>query len=190
MRGWLGRLAMITTVVLVCFGCTEKDSGKGKPLAKVGEYVFTEKEFRERAAEWAYFQGIGALSQERRRALLEQEIDKEVLIQEAVKRGLHEDDSFRRTIENYWEQTLLTALLKEINQTLKDTVIVTSEEVKERYLAQTRGQADPPPFEEVKKELEREIIEEKKTAALEVWIKSLRAGKKIVVYEDNLKALR
>jgi len=190
MRGWFGWLLIAVTVVLACFGCAEDGSEEGKPLAKVGDYVFTDKDFRERAAEWAYFEGVGALTQERKRSLLEQEIDKEVLIQEAVKRGLHEDASFRRTIENYWEQTLITALLKEQSQALKGSVIVTSEEVKERYLAQTQGQAAPRPLEEVEEELEREIIEEKKTEALDEWIKGLRQKKKIVVYEENLKALR
>ncbi len=181
---------LIGGFIFMLSGCSGEGDDEGKPLAQVGDYVFTEKAFRERAAEWAYYQGLGALTQDSRKALLEQEIDKELLIQEAVRHKLHEDDKFRKTIENYWEQTLITFLLEKKNKEIKDTIIVTSEEVKARYEARVAQGGDVPPFEEVAESLEREITEEKRTEAVERWIKNLRTKTRIRIFEDNLKALR
>jgi hypothetical protein len=187
-----GRLVVLIFAGLIAMssGCSGDRDDEGKPMARVGAYVFTEKAFRERAAEWAYYQGIGALSPEKKRALLEQEIDKELLIQEAVRLKLHEDDLFRRTIENYWEQTLVTHLLERKSEEIKDTIIVTSEEVQARYEEIVANDPDAPPLEELKASLEREIGDEKRTAAVEDWIKALRTKTKITIFEDNLKALR
>ena len=187
-----GRRAAIFLGVLLLLlsGCSGNDADQGKPMAKVGDYVFTEKAFRERAAEWAYYQGIGALTQAKKRALLEQEIDKELLVQEAVRLKLHEDDQFRRTIENYWEQTLITFLLERKSKELKDSIIVTSEEVQARYKEIASQSQDTPPLEEMAESLEKELTEEKRTAAVEEWIKGLRSKTEIEIYEDNLKALR
>ncbi len=186
------RLAIILFTGFICLlsGCTGDGADEGMPMAKVGAYVFTEKAFRERAAEWAYYQGIGALTPEKKRALLEQEIDKELLIQEAVRLKLHEEDLFRRTIENYWEQTLITSLLEKRNEEVKDAIIVTSEEVQARYKEIASQMEEPPPLSEMSDSLEREIADEKRTKAVEDWIKTLRTKTKITIYEDNLKALR
>ncbi len=187
-----GKWAVIffSAFLLILSGCSGDGADEGKPMAEVGDYVFTEKAFRERAAEWAYYQGIGALTTEKKRALLEQEIDKELLVQEAVRLKLHEDDQFRRTIENYWEQTLITFLLERKSKDLKDSIIVTSEEVQARYKEIASQNEDTPPLEEMSESLERELTEEKRTAAVEDWIRGLRSKTKITIYEDNLKALR
>ena len=187
-----GRLLILLCTGFACLlsGCSGDGADEGRPMAKVGDYVFTEKAFRERAAEWAYFQGIGALTQEKKRALLEQEIDKELLIQEAVRLHLHEEDLFRRTIENYWEQTLVTSLLEKKSKEIKDTIIVTAEEVQARYRQMTTQMQEPPPLAEVSAALEREIADEKRTKAVEDWIKTLRTKTEITIYEENLEALR
>lgn len=176
--------------IFMLSGCSGERVDEGKPMAEVGDYVFTEKAFRKRAAEWAYYQGIGALTPEKKRDLLEQEIDKELLIQEAVRLNLHEDDLFRKTIENYWEQTLITFLLERKNKEVKDTIIVTSEEVQDRYNKISSQREDLPPLPAMAESLERELAEEKRTEAVEEWIRDLRSKTKITIFEENLKALR
>jgi len=177
-------------IVILGVACSGQGPDEGKPIAKIGDYVITEKVLRDRMAEWAYYEGVGSLTLENKNNFLNQTIDQEVLIQEAVKLGLHKDASFRRSIEKFWEQTLITALLQKKADTLKDKTIVTSEEIEARYQEIAKTKEAPPPLEELAPSLEEEIREKKKTEALEAWIKELRDKANIQIYEENLKALR
>lgn len=65
--------------------------------------------------------------------LLEKMIDRKLLIQEAVKKGLSEDERFLETIKTYWEQTLIRNLIDAKNKEWADKLSVSDEEVKKHY---------------------------------------------------------
>lgn len=78
-------------------------------LARVNRRVITVNEF-----ESAYKDISNAIARPPdRNVFLDNLVTKEVLIQEARRRGLDLKEPFRRTIQNYYEQTLLTNLTQE-----------------------------------------------------------------------------
>ncbi len=59
-------------------------------------------------------------------------ITKELLLQEAQREGLHKEESFRRSVQNFYEQSLIKALMDKQFRSLKATV---SDEEVNRYYA-------------------------------------------------------
>lgn len=60
-------------------------------------------------------------------------IDKKLLIQEAVEKGLVREEKFVETIKTFWEQTLIRDLMVSKKIEAKDSVSVTEEEVQKYY---------------------------------------------------------
>ncbi|MGD8564045.1 MAG: SurA N-terminal domain-containing protein [Desulfarculaceae bacterium] len=182
---------VLAVLALVLTSCSQDSSSQGKPIAKVNDYVIRDKDFRRRIVATAKMYGTeGALTLDDKHNFLEREIEKELLIQEAVKLGLEKQEAFRDSIEKFWEQTLITALFKRKAKELEEQSIVTKEEVQEAYKKLCAQNADCPPLEKVRSRLERNVREQKKQKALDAWLSQLRKQAKIEIYEENLKALR
>lgn len=64
---------------------------------------------------------------------LELMIDKKLMIQEATRMGLAEDERFIETIRTFWEQTLIRDLIEEKSKEWNDKLFVTEEEIQEQY---------------------------------------------------------
>jgi parvulin-like peptidyl-prolyl isomerase len=60
-------------------------------------------------------------------------IEKKLMIQEAVKKGLTKDERFVETIKTFWEQTLIRELLAAKNREWADRLFVTEAEVRKEY---------------------------------------------------------
>lgn len=73
------------------------------------------------------------LTEERVEEILHTMIDRKLLIDEAVKKGLSEDERFLQSIKSFWEQTLIRELVETKNREWADKLFVTDEEIKERY---------------------------------------------------------
>ncbi|MDZ4165697.1 MAG: SurA N-terminal domain-containing protein [Smithellaceae bacterium] len=81
-------------------------------------------------------------------------IEQKLLIQEAVKKRLHEDRKFTEAIKNYWEQTLIKDLIDAKTGEWSEKIFVTDDEVGKEYermsyrpvmvalRARTKGAAD------------------------------------------------
>jgi len=64
---------------------------------------------------------------------LETMIERKLMVQEALRRKLSQDERFLQTIKTYWEQTLIRELVDEMNHQWADTMRVTDEEVRREY---------------------------------------------------------
>ena len=182
-------VAILALVMLLAFGCTSDNPPEGKPAAKVNDFVITVDQFRQRMADSAYYSNLGALTFDERQKLINREVEKELLIQEATRRNLHKREKFRRAMERYWAQTLITDLIEQEMTSLKGPDLVTAEEVRARYDAMA-AKGPQPPFEEVKEQITKEIAEDKKRQALEKWVDDLRNKADITIYEDNVRNMR
>ena len=105
----LGVLSFILT------GCGKQDS-ESLILATIGDYNMTIEDFKEEVTHSPY--AIQNISD--KKYLLELAIRKQVLIQEAQKQGLDRNKSFMKTIERYWEQTLIRDLLTKEAQKIQE----------------------------------------------------------------------
>ena len=182
-------MVMVALFVLLS-SCGGESGDEGKPIAKVNDFVIAEDSFRRELSASAYFHNIPGLSDEDKKRFLDGQIRKELLIQEATKRGLEKGEAFRQTIERYWEQTLISALVEQKSKDLEKYILVTQKEIEDRYRELAKAKPNLAPLEELAPEIEKEIREHKKTEALESWIDSLWAEADIKIYEKNLRSLQ
>jgi len=185
-----GLAVLLTGIMAIGLGCHGQTAEEEKPVAKVNDYVITEKAFRRELSSSARLSGIVAPGWEDKKGFLDEQIKKELLIQIAVARGLDKEEGFRESIENYWQQTLITALLKEQCSRLEKDIVVSREEIEARYRQMADSGPGLSPLCEMLPGIERQIREEKKTEALEKWVTGLAKEAKVHVFEENLRALR
>lgn len=140
---------IILGLVCFCFGC-EQNVGQGKVVAKINNYAMTTEDLKDEVANSPYASDM--TTQE----LLDLAIKKQVLIQEAQKEGLDRKKSFLKTIERYWEQTLIKELLNKKIQGIYKTTSDKNEQTKELddWVNQLYKKANIEIYNDVVKELE------------------------------------
>ncbi|MEA3560934.1 MAG: hypothetical protein U9R31_04095 [Candidatus Omnitrophota bacterium] len=93
---------------MIFSGCGEK-TGKEKVAARVNDYVMTVGDLEN---EIKYFPGVHSDKKKNLEKILDLVVRKQVLIQEAQRQGLDREETFMKTIERYWRQTLIKELLE------------------------------------------------------------------------------
>ncbi|MFN3480952.1 MAG: SurA N-terminal domain-containing protein [Thermodesulfovibrionales bacterium] len=100
---------------------------ESKEFVRINDRIITTEEF-----ERQYSEAISFYKQEKsKKDFLEDLITKELLLQEAKRRGLDLKPDFRRSIQSYYEQTLLKNLAQEKMSEIR--VSVTEEELRSYY---------------------------------------------------------
>lgn len=107
---------------LTVYGIFDTRVEISKPFISVNDRIISHEEFTRLIAKKS-----PDMTKEQ---FVESIIDKQVLIQEAVKAGVNREESFRRSVENFYEQSLIKVLMDRKLQSL--VVDVTDEEL-EKY---------------------------------------------------------
>lgn len=106
-------------------------------------------------------------------------IDKQLMIQEATKMGLAEDERFLETIKRFWEQTLIRELIDVKSKEWSSRFFVTDDEILGYYQEMKPGLTPGPLLKDVRDEIRSSILEQKKQKAMEEWLREVRKGAKI-----------
>ncbi|MBN1871028.1 MAG: SurA N-terminal domain-containing protein [Candidatus Omnitrophica bacterium] len=109
-------------------GCSRQDFSE-KIVATVNDYKMTVGDFNYESKEIMQTGKLIGDIPITKEDILDSLIIKEVLLQEAQRQGLDKDKSFMKTIELYWEQTLLKNLLAKKSKQITDTVRVYDDEI-------------------------------------------------------------
>jgi peptidyl-prolyl cis-trans isomerase C len=115
-------LIFSVALLLAFLSCAKKEEAKGPYLVKVGKTTITQADLdRElkNLPEFAQklFEGTAG-----REKFLDELIKKELLYQEAMKKGLDKDADYKRKVEEFRKLTLISQLLeKEIEESTKVT---------------------------------------------------------------------
>lgn len=183
------RLFYVISLIFIfqIFSCSQGDDDEEKKvLAQINDFKLTQEEFISKLAAELEMDEELKLTKEAREDFLESIIRKELLIQEAKKRGLDKNDDFMRTIERYWEATLIRDLMEIKGKEIEKTILVFQEEVEKRYEELKENDPGLPSFKVMEKELAQKIEEEKKTKKLMEWMDELRENAKIKIDQDLL----
>ena len=156
--------------------CTQETPEKAEILAGVNGYNLTLEEFQNKMAANLEFDPDFKLTREARKEFLDELIEKELLIQEAKKLDLDRKEKFIRTIERYWESTLIRDLIELKASQISKRILVSQEEI-ETASATTS---------EPKGKIIEDLKEKKKTRMLREWISDTRKNAKIEINQDLL----
>ena len=110
-----------------------KTSGNDKIVAVVNGDPIYEKELNSIISRRSSQDPSFKVTPETLREQLDLMIDKRLMIQEAMKRKLAEEDQFVFSIKNYWEQTLIKRLTEKMFKDLEGTSRVDEKEIEDYY---------------------------------------------------------
>ena len=179
-------LLFTLTLLLSVPCCTEQESENDEILAKINDYELTNEEFESLLVSDLEFDPDFKLTKEARELFLDQLIQQELFIQEAKRLRLDTKEKFIKTIERYWEATLIKELMDLKGKELYRSTYVTQEEVGVRYVEMKKRNDTIPPFEMIAKEIAQNLKEEKKQKKLKEWINTLKKTAKIEINEEQL----
>lgn len=180
----------IAGIVAVTSSCSGRASKSQEPIAVVNGYVINAQDFRQELATYQRFHNISALSVKDKQRILDEQIRKELFIQQAIKLGLDKDPGFRRTIQRYWEQTLIASLIKRQLAGENSTIVTKKEIDQASKKLPPQVQANPAAMKTMREQIAKQIHQEKKAKLLDEWSQKLWNKAKIKVYQKNLAALQ
>jgi peptidyl-prolyl cis-trans isomerase C len=144
---WLDRFrrldtqAVLLALLLAASACSDKPAGPPKALAVVNGKEITVGEFDLRWSQMPEFARKSYGSPEGRKKFLEELVTRELLLQEAKKRGLDHDRALVERVERFKERSILDNLMKE---EVDSRVTVTQEEIKNFYTTHSENFTAPP----------------------------------------------
>jgi len=183
-KGLLFPLLLALSFSLFC--CSQEQTEKKEILAKINDYELSLKDFEFQLVDELEMDQDFKLTREAREEFLDQLIRKELLIQEAKRLKLDRRKNFVRTIERYWESTLIRDLMELQGKEISKRTVVSQEEMESRYEKMKQSDPDLAPFKNMQKKIAKQIMEEKKRTRLVAWINEMRKDANIEIDRELL----
>ena len=181
------RSSLIFFLLLIIFsGCLQDNTESKKVLAKINDFHLSLDEFQKQLAREVNIEKEFKLTKQARDQFLEELIKKELLIQEAKKLKLDRKENFLRTIERYWESTLIRNLMELKGKEFSQRTYICTEEIESYYKELQKLDKNTPPLDRIKETLSKELAEKKKTEMLFKWLEELRQKAKIEINHEFL----
>ena len=179
-------LLAVITVMHACSPSPE-NVGDGKTLATINDYRLSWNAFQRQLASELELEKDYKLTEDAKKEFLETLIRKELLIQEAMRLKLDRKEAFKKSIEKYWESTLIRDLVDLKSLEISETIYISQEEITDRYGELKKYSPDMGPLtDELYEQLQQELKASKKTVKLDAWIGELKSQAKIKIDEALL----
>lgn len=167
---------------VIMLGCAKQDE-PGPILARVNNYEITLTEFQERFQNSSYATKDTLKS---RKDFLDVLINQKLMLQQAQADGLDKSQDFLKSIERFWEQSLLTRVLEKKSNEISSPIIVSNKEIEERYkILEQEGKADKP-YDQMYSQIKWELTRAKGTDPMNRWLDELHNKSQINVNYDLL----
>lgn len=114
-------------------------------------------------------------------------VEKQLMIQEAMKMGLTKEERFVDTIKTFWEQTLIRELIEAKSKEWENRLFVTEEEIQREYQKMRDESGSPPPLQKVYDPIKSALLEQKRERLMEEWVKEIKKGARIEINAGHLK---
>jgi len=123
----------LLALFLLIFSACGKESEQQRKVALVNGAPIFLKNYKEEIALISRSNPAFKVTRESLEEQLNTVIDKKLMIQEAVRLGLSDDDQFLKTIKRFWEQTLIRELIGVKSAEWSDHLFATDSEVRSHY---------------------------------------------------------
>lgn len=171
-------------LLFALIGCT-KPAPQKNAVVTINNYSISPDEFEAEFRDSAFGRKDTLDS---RRQFMEVLINRKLMLQEAQRQGIDREKDFLKSIERFWEQSLLKAYLDRKSQEVAGKVMITDFAVEQTYKnLQAEGKAEKP-YEEMYKELKWQLTRAKEAQVMDEWIKELRSKADIKENPGLLKA--
>lgn len=188
------KIAIVVTLFFLFFavcGCGAKKATDEKTLvARVNNYEMTTGDFMTELELMTGNKNLFNDPERMKEDLLEEMINRQLLLQEAQRQNFDKDRAFMKEIERYWEQALLKLLYKKKIKELLASIKVDDSEVMSEYnrlIDEKDIDMMKKPIGEAAAELKEEIRGRKLNQSINAWFEELKKGAAIKRYKENLK---
>jgi len=179
---------IISILAFLQINCSDKVK-TSETVAQVNSYYMSVDDFKEDLKSLSLYRPASVKTAEGRLNALNDILEKEILLQEAQSLNLDKDEKFRKTIENYWKQTLLIMLIEKKAKEISDQIFVYDNEIQAYYKTLKQTNPDIGPLAKGRSEIKRIIRSEKETAMMRKWIEEVKDKSYIKINEDVLKKI-
>lgn len=177
------RYILLIILALFIYGCANPDKNK-LVLLEIGNYELTKSEFEEEFRNSSY----GADDTlESRRDFLNNLINQKLILEDAQKKNLDKEKSFLKSVEKFWEQSLLRIALDKKTKEIADSVSVKEKNIKDIYEKLVKSGKTAKSYEEMREQIKWELISIYSQIYMDDWIAQLRRNARIKVNYDLLK---
>ncbi len=181
------RCFIVFLLSMQLLSCSNEKAQQREILARVNDYNLTLGEFQAKLAGELELNPDFKLTKETKREFLDGLIKKVLLVQEAKKLGLDRRNKFIRTIERYWESTLIRDLLEVKVEEIAQRVLITEADIQAsaRKIEETRKGGED--TEKTVKMAAAGLKDEKRREILRKWINGLNKTARIEINQDLLQ---
>ena len=124
---------ILSILFLLPIAACEKNKLQGENIASVNDVGISLTEFQKDISILSKRNPAVKITPHTLEEQLNTVIDKKLLLQEAMKKGLTEDPRFAETIKTFWEQTLIRELMELKIKEWADRLFVTEDEIERHY---------------------------------------------------------
>lgn len=162
---------ILVLVLSVILGCAKKE----KAAVKIGTIEITAKEFDEgfKVSNFANDKEKG------RGEFLENLINRKLILKEAENEGVNKNPEFLKSIQLFWEQSLLKLMLDKKSKELFANIKVTDEEIRNFYEKNKEKSFLNKDLPKVYEAIKLLMFRQKEKISLQNWLNSLQKKTKI-----------
>lgn len=175
-KKWIPR--SILTLILLSVPVLSYSGGREPVVARIGKHKVLRSDLIEvldqQASNPEYRPDLAGI-----RHQLDMLIEKKILIREAVNQGLALRKSFLKTIQSFWEQTLILELIKFKSAEIEESISMSYKEIKAACKQKDLA---------TEKHVQR-LRQKKKEEVLEQWVKELTRTSEIRLYPEILDGI-
>ncbi|MBF0123666.1 MAG: hypothetical protein HQL21_09765 [Candidatus Omnitrophica bacterium] len=169
---------------LFCGGCMKPQSPP-EIVVRINDRVVAAEEFEDGFMQSAY--ALRADKIEARKDYLDNLINQKLIVQYAVANGFDRQKDFLRSVERFWEQSLMTVALgfktKEINGTMR----VNDSGIRDMYEQMVRDGVTSKSYEEMYPQIKWQAERQQESQRLNDWMDKRRKDSKIEINFEYFK---
>ncbi len=156
----------ILIAVIPLMGAKKKENC----LVKINDYCMTSQEFEGEFKDSVY---VAKDTPAARSEFLDTLIRRKLMVRDAERLGLDKDKEFLKTVERFWEQSLLKRYLNQKSKKISSSILVTDQEVLEEYKRMQKiGIADKP-YVQMYDQIKPRLVQMQETKAMDAWLAQL-----------------
>lgn len=183
------KIAVFVLAVFLVFGCAKKEEQKGQYLVKINGVTITKEDLKKEVEALPPFAQKMFEGEEGIARLLDELIKKELLYQEAKKKGLDRDAGYLKKVADSQKLILISALLE---KEIEDKAKLSDKDIRDFYeknKADFMVQGKAIEFEKIRDMLAQRLTAQKQKEVFDGYVENLKKSYKIDVNKDAIAGL-
>jgi len=162
---------------LAISSCTKKVP-EDKAAILVNDYTLSADEFNDLLDD----SGIAKDEPKQKQAFLDNLITRKLILQQAQKEGLDKEGDFLKSIERFWEQSLLKIVIDKKISEAANNIEVTEQDIASYYKDWVKlNPENPKILDDLRDPIRKRLLNKKQTGLIDSWIETLKKDATIKV---------